>query len=124
MAVWRAKHRVPLTVTHHGRVELINGIGLATHRGLITEPTAEAAFAALDDDFSQGRYVQADLLWRAALKRAGELSRKHTPKLGCRSLDVLHVASALELNLGYFLTFDVRQQKLAKAVGLKPIIPT
>jgi predicted nucleic acid-binding protein len=61
-------------------------------------------------------------LWRATLKRAGNLSQKHTPVLGCRSLDVLHVASALELELKNFLTFDRRQQKLAKAAGLKPIL--
>jgi len=124
IATWRAKHSAPLAVTHHGRVELINGIGLAAHRGFIAEPIYEAALTALDDDFSQGRYIQADVLWRAALERAGELSRKHTPKLGCRSLDVLHIASAVELNLRYFVTFDVRQQKLAKTVGLRLIIPS
>jgi len=124
MATWRAKHSPALAVTHHGRVELINGIGLAVHRGYITEPTSVAAFAALDDDFAHGRYTQADLLWRAALKRAGDISRRHTPKLGCRSLDVLHVASALELNIKYFVTFDARQQNLAKAVGLRLIIPS
>ena len=80
--------------------------------------------AALDDDFVQGRYVHADILWRAALERAAEFSRKYTPTLGCRSLDVLHVASAVELNLKYFITFDLRQQKLAKTVGLKLIIPS
>jgi predicted nucleic acid-binding protein len=48
MAAWRAKLSGPLAVTHHGRVELINGISLA----------------ALDDDFEAGRYRQTDLLWR------------------------------------------------------------
>jgi predicted nucleic acid-binding protein len=123
MTAWRAKVRDPLLVTHHGRVELINGIGLAAHRGLITEAIHEAALAALDDDFSQGRYAQADILWRATLKKAGELSRERTASLGCRSLDVLHVASALELELRKFLTFDLRQQQLARAVGLKLIVP-
>jgi len=70
---------------------------------------------------SQGRYIQADPLWRAALDRVGELSRKHTPSLLPRCL---HVASAVELNLRYFVTFDVRQQRLARAVGLKLIIPS
>jgi predicted nucleic acid-binding protein len=124
MVTWRAKHSPALAVTHHGRVELINGIGLAAHRGYITGLIREAALAALDDDFAQGRYIQSDLLWRAALKRAGDLSREHTPKIGCRSLDVLHVASAVELNLKYFVSFDVRQQQLARAVGLRLIIPS
>jgi predicted nucleic acid-binding protein len=81
----------------------------------------DEALKDLADDFAQGRLHQADILWRAALNRAAELSRKHTPKLGTRSLDVLHVACALELNLRYFLTFDGRQQKLATAAGLKLI---
>jgi predicted nucleic acid-binding protein len=117
MSAWRARTKGALAVTHHGRVEIINGICLATFRRYIS---VEAMTDALED-FVEGRYIQADLLWRACLKRAGDISRKHTPTIGCRSLDVLHVASALELQLKDFLTFDRRQQKLARAVGLNPI---
>ncbi len=123
MAAWRAKARSPVTVTHHGRVELMNGIALAAHRKLISEPVFNAAIAALEDDFEKGRYVQADLLWRSTLNRAAELSREHSRRLGMRSLDVLHVASALELGFRTFITFDVRQQNLARAVGLRLLIP-
>ena len=80
--------------------------------------------AALDDDFAQGRYKQGDVLWRATLKRAGELSRKLSRSIGYRSLDIMHVASAAELEFKYFTTFDVRQQQLAKAAGLKIIVPS
>ena len=124
MAAWRRKIGDPLLVTHHGRVELTNGIGLAAYRGIITDKIHDAAMDALDDDFAQGRYRQGDVLWRATLKRAGELSRKHTRSIGCRSLDILHVASALELEFKHFATFDVRQQQLAQAAGLKIIIPS
>jgi hypothetical protein len=124
MAGWRKKIGDPLLVTHHGRVELTNGIGLAAYRGIITDKIHDAAMAALDDDFAQGRYRQGDVLWRATLKRAGELSRKHTRSIGCRSLDILHVASALELEFKQFSTFDVRQQHLARAAGLRIIIPS
>ena len=119
VAAWRAQIPAPLLITHHGRLELINGIGLAAHRASINEKMHEAALAALDNDFEQGRYAQADLLWRATLKRAMEVSREFTRLLGCRSLDVLHVASALELGLQVFVTFDVRQKQLARAVKLK-----
>jgi predicted nucleic acid-binding protein len=47
------------------------------------------------------------------------LARKHTALLGTRTLDTLHVAAALELKSERFLTFDERQAKLAKAIGLK-----
>jgi predicted nucleic acid-binding protein len=56
--------------------------------------------------------------------RAGELSREFSRTLGTRSLDVLHVASALELGFRSFLTFDIRQQRLARAVGLKTLVPS
>jgi predicted nucleic acid-binding protein len=124
MAAWRSKFGDPVLVTHHGRVELINGIGLALYRGMITDETHDAALAALDDDFAQGRYRQTDVLWRATLKRAADLSREHTPTLGCRSLDILHVASAIELELSHFATFDARQQQLARTVGLKVVCPS
>ena len=122
MSAWRARMKGALAVTHHGRVEMINGICLATFRRYISIEAMNDALASLEEDFVEGRYLQADILWRAALKRAGYISRKHTPALGCRSLDVLHVASALELQLKSFLTFDRRQQKLARAVGLNPIL--
>jgi len=124
MAAWRAKAGGPLTVTHHGRVELVNGIALAAYRKLIDERAFNGALAALDEDFEQGRLAPADLLWRAALKRAAGLSRQHSRKLGTRSLDVLHVASALELGFHTFLTFDSRQQHLVRAVGLRLFVPS
>jgi predicted nucleic acid-binding protein len=48
-----------------------------------------------------------------------DLARRYGPKLGIRTLESLHVASALELKADRFWTFDERQAKLAKAVGLK-----
>lgn len=102
---------------------MINGLSLAAHRGFLPSAAYESALAALDDDFEQGRYAPADLLWRAVLKRAADLSREFTPKLGTRSLDVLHVASALELGLKRFVTFDTRQRQLALAAGLKVVTP-
>jgi predicted nucleic acid-binding protein len=123
MASWRGKIGDPVLVTHHGKVELANAIGLAKYRGMITEETHDAALEALDDDFKTGRYAQTDILWRATLRRAESLSREHTASLGCRSLDIIHVASALELELTRFATFDERQLQLARAVGLKVIVP-
>ena len=118
---WRARIRGALAITHHGRAEIVNGICLAAFRGDLTAEDMNDALASFKEDFGEGRYFPADLLWRAALQRSAELSRQHTPSLGCRSLDVLHVASALELGLRHFLTFDLRQRRLARAAGLKPI---
>jgi predicted nucleic acid-binding protein len=121
MAAWRAATDGALAVTHHGRTEITNAICLAGFRGDLEPAGLAEALADFEADFSEGRLVQADILWRSALNRATGLSRAHTPTLGTRALDVLHVACALELKLRRFLTFDDRQRKLAAAAGLKPI---
>ncbi|HTV42130.1 MAG TPA: type II toxin-antitoxin system VapC family toxin [Candidatus Sulfotelmatobacter sp.] len=121
MAVWRSKVSGTLAVTHHGRTEVINAICRAAFLGQFDRPGMADALADLSADFAAGHLGQADILWRAALNRAAELSQTHTPKLGTRSLDVLHVACALELKARYFLTFDIRQRQLAAAVGLRNV---
>ena len=123
MTAWRTRVKGALPVTHHGRVEIINGICLAAFRRLITLDAMNDALASFEEDFDEGRCVQADLLWRAALRRAGDLSRKHTATLGCRSLDVLHVASALVLGCKRLVTYDVRQAALGRDVRLRVVQP-
>ena len=121
MARWRSTVRGALPVTHHGHTEIVNAICRATFLGHLDEAGLEEALADLAAEFANGRLHQADILWRSALDRASGLSRRHTPTLGTRSLDVLHVACAIELRLHRFLTFDERQHELARAVGLKLI---
>lgn len=121
MIAWRARNAAALPFTHHGRAETINAICRAQFAGVLDEVGAEEALGDFEADVSHGRLHQVDVLWRAALNRAAELSQEHTPTLGTRSSDVLHVACALELKLRHFLTFDERQQRLAAACGLKPV---
>ena len=43
----------------------------------------------------------------------------HTSTLGCRTLDILHVAAATLLGASLFVTYDQRQAQLADLAGLK-----
>ena len=54
-----------------------------------------------------------------AFRRADDISEKHAATEGQRTIDLLHVALALECGAKTFLSFDTRQRKLAKAAGLK-----
>jgi predicted nucleic acid-binding protein len=54
-------------------------------------------------------------VWEKALI----LSRRHSARLGTRTLDLLHVAAALVLSPDVLFTFDERQRKLAKAERLR-----
>ena len=68
---------------------------------------------------------RAQNLWRdvsvpdRAFEVCALLAHQHAARLGVRTLDTLHVASALELKADRFWTFDERQAKLALAAGLK-----
>jgi uncharacterized protein len=119
MNAWRGRTRGALPLTPHGRLEMTNAICLAAFRSAIDDEARADALASLDEDVTDGRYVEADVPWRAALRRAQEISRRYTASIGCRTLDVIHVAAAAELGLPSFATFDQRQQRLARAVGLK-----
>ena len=96
MAAWTGRSKRSLPITPHGRLEIVNAISLAALRKLISAEAMHDAIASFEEDLADRRYVVADVLWRATLGRAGELSRTHTPALGCRTLDVLHVATAVE----------------------------
>ena len=56
-------------------------------------------------------------VWEKALA----LARRHSSKLGTKTLDLLHVASAIHLKPDVFYSFDKRQRKLAKAERLRTL---
>jgi len=120
---WRSRHPGPLPITHHAYAELLNALALGAFRGDITQSDVVAAVADYDSDLAAGRLVRADLSFRRTFDRASELSLAYTPTLGTRALDVLHVASALELACLSFVTYDARQTALAHAVGLRVEAP-
>jgi predicted nucleic acid-binding protein len=100
------------------RLELTNAIALRLFRRDITPLAARQSLAALDSDLRQGILVEAP--WpETCFATAGRLADRTTARLGCRSLDLLHVAAALDLRAKRFLTFDKRQRSLALAGGLR-----
>jgi predicted nucleic acid-binding protein len=120
---WRVRAGGALPVTLFGRAELVNSVAQAVFRRDITARSGEAALADLETDIATGSLFLTDLLWRVALDHAADLSRAHTPKLGTRALDVLHVASASVLGCKRFVTYDDRQAELARVAGLRVLRP-
>jgi predicted nucleic acid-binding protein len=79
---------------------------------------AQAAMAALQADVKAGALHLAAVDWADVHQRAEHLCLQHTRSGGHRSMDILHVATALHLGATAFLTFDANQKKLAEAEGL------
>ncbi len=120
---WRRRLGGCLPITRFGRAEFVNSVHLAVHRRDIDGRLARAAVADLDTDVREGRLAIVDVLWRRTLDLAAELSTQHTGVLGTRTLDVLHVATAVTLEAKRFVSYDGRQAALAKAAGLRVLAP-
>jgi predicted nucleic acid-binding protein len=108
---------LPLIVTTFGELELANALQLRLFRRELPTTKTRAAYAAFRDDVSAGilaiKPMPAEVFAAARL-----LAQKWTKRFGTRTLDIIHVASALALEAESFHTFDDRQRRLARAVKL------
>jgi hypothetical protein len=80
-----------------------------------------ASLSRLQQRLKQGLFVEVTADWDTAVTRARTLSEQHTERIGTRSLDILHVAFALELESELFLTSDAQQAQLAEAERMEVI---
>jgi predicted nucleic acid-binding protein len=105
-------------LTPFGEAEFANALQLRIFRRQWTLAEARAVHDRFRFHVAAGVFQIEELrpeIWPLAMT----LSRRYSAKLGTRTLDVLHVASALILKPDVFLTFDERQRKLARAEGLR-----
>jgi len=112
----RSASAVWFTPLHYA--EWTHAIAQQVFHGKITTASADEFYSHLASDRDAGLWVEAGLP-EQVYELCADLARKYGPRLGVRTLDSLHVACALELKAERFWTFDERQAKLAKAVGLK-----
>ncbi len=112
----------PIPFSHLHELEIENSLRLKVFRREASRRTVFKCIAMLRQDLASGVLHRPMLNWPDVFHRAAELSQRHSIKLGCRSLDLLHVASALLLDLQRFLTYDDRQASLVSKVGLDLVI--
>lgn len=124
-AAQAATMKEPLHVTELLRYEFRQSLRFqvwrrsANPRAGVARADADAALNQLEADLASGVVVVAPCNLVEVLRRADDLSKRHTITEGHRSLDILHVATALALKAEQFLTFDSNQRKLALAAGMK-----
>lgn len=110
-------HPIILLTPFH-EVEFAHAVANCVFRGQITAGEAAAVRRDFAHDCHAGLWRLSDFpstVFQAAIA----LADTHVAHLDVRTLDTLHIAAALELKAERFWTFDDRQKKLARAVGLK-----
>jgi predicted nucleic acid-binding protein len=108
---------LPMIVTPFGELELANALQLRLFRRELPAAKIRAAFAVFRHDVAAGILAMGPMP-DEVYAQARLLAQKWTRRFGTRTLDVIHVASALALGAESFHTFDERQRRLAKAVKL------
>ena len=108
----------PYMLTQWQALEVKNAIRLKAFRAEITAAEMNQSIAAFEQDIATGRWQRPAYTAATVEQKAEELSAGHSAVLGCRTLDIIHVAAALVLGAKEFVTFDGRQGALAKQVVL------
>jgi predicted nucleic acid-binding protein len=109
----------PFVLTEWVNLEILNALELAEFRQPAQSATVVRARTRLKELQGDGFWVSIETDLIRTFQRAQGLSRAHSRVIGCRSLDILHVASAIEIGAKIFWTFDGRQKELARQAGLK-----
>ena len=112
----RANDPLPFTGLH--RLEMRNALALGVFRRILTSAQVRSAWSDVERDLRSGRLVPQPVNWIPVFRAAAQWAALHSPRIGCRSLDVLHVSLAKNLHAREFFTFDERQKSLALALGL------
>ena len=120
---WRQANPAPLPFTAFHRLELRNALSLALFQQRLTQQEIQAAWQEVENDCAAGLLIARGGLWHHVLVDAQTHAMNHTPTIGCRTLDVLHVAAAKLIGTTEFWTFDTRQSTLAGQVGLVAVTP-
>jgi len=109
----------PFAYSHLHELEIPNAIRLKRFRGDITKTQESAALRAFHADVDAGRFERISYDLAAVFIGAERLSAKCSAVIGTRSLDLWHIAAALEAGCDTFVTYDARQRRAADLSGLK-----
>ena len=107
-----------LEITNGLRLRLFAAAAMGSKARALARRQNASAHRRLLHLSSRGTLRRVSLSFEDAITEATALTEIHTEHIGTRSLDTLHVASALLLKADKFLTCDERQSMLAKRAGL------
>jgi len=109
LLLWEFRQSVRFQAFRHGKNR---HVGYPLHE-------AEKMLTDLSDDMRDGFVISVEIDFINILVTGERISKVRTFAGGHRSFDILHVATAIDLDAKEFLSFDTNQNLLAAAEGLK-----
>lgn len=111
----------PIFLNLFQRLEIETALRLKAFRGESVEDRLNRVLLGLGADLECGRLVLRPVNWIDALEMARTLAQRVTAKTGCRTLDLVHVAIAVQWGCAIFVSADERQLAAAKREGLRTV---
>ena len=116
---WIKANNEAISKTIFHELEFTNAIQLKLFRKEMSEKQADLILGRFNEHEKQGIFYTPPINWPDVFNHSLELSNSHTKSVGSRSLDIIHVASALSMGADRFFTFDTQQSQLALAAGIQ-----
>ncbi len=111
----------PVPLNAFQQLEMDNAIRQKVFRGEIDPDQLNQVLADVTGDMERGRFVVRPVNWPTALDTARQIARDVTAETGCRTLDLIHVAIAVQWGCALFVSADARQLQAAKRAGLRTV---
>ncbi len=108
----------PVLLTALHALEVANTFQRAVFSKVITPAQAQGCLQDFNADQTAGLFKIVALDHTRLLESAQALTQKHTATIGTRTLDLIHIAAALEMGADTILSRDDRQRKAAQAEGM------
>lgn len=109
----------PLIWTGWHGLEFRTGLEARVGRELTSRDEANKIYDLISKHQApSGIFENYPVAWPSAISQATKLAARYGASFKSRSLDVLHVAICVQLEVEHFWSFDSRQNELAKALGL------
>lgn len=111
----------PIPMNAFQRLELENAIRQKVFRREIDVDQQNQVLSDAEADLNRGRFILRPVNWPAALDTARQIAARVTARTGCRTLDLVHVAVAVQWGCAIFVTADGRQFQAARREGLRAV---
>ena len=121
VSLFDLQQEVEVLWTPWQRVEVFNSVRQAERTRLLRKGESGQIIRLLEQEVRLGYWPHMEFDWTGAVRGACEIGAAHSLKCMVRSMDLFHVAIAIEVAADAFLSFDVDQSVLAEAAGL-PLI--